>query len=302
MALTPADLNALRKLIEDHNTALIVRLYGAEAAGITDEDMERLVAAGILKAEDLPQIDVIQDARLLGALRAQVEATGKTLAPLTYRELLMVKPPLTALEQAAVQVARNTAGQHMVALGRRLADEVAGNFMAEDAELKAEMLGKVRETVAHGLEERQGYKKIASELRTATEDWNRDWHRVAATEVHNASESAYASHMRDAYGPDCLVWRQEAPDCCDVCRRLVMDADGTPKVWKLSELTANGTNWGKKQKEWLPVIGTIHPSCRGTVGFALPSWRFEKREGVWTLLPPVRETPALTPEPELVAP
>ena len=297
MPLTPADLNALRKLIEDHNTAMIIRLYGAEAAGVAQEDVDRLVTAGILKAEDLPQIDVIQDARLLGALRAQVEATGKTLAPLTYRELMLVKAPLTALEWVAVQEARNLAGQHMVALGRRLADEVAGNFMASDANLKAEQLGKIREAAAHGMEERRSIKQIASDMRTATEDWARDWHRVAATEVHNAAEAAHASHLRDAFGPDCLVYAMEAPDACETCKRLTYKDGGTgePMVWRLSELAANGTNVGKKQRDWLPVVGTEHPNCRRYLALALKGWRFEKQGESWVHLPPVRETPA--PEP-----
>ena len=49
---------------------------------------------------------------------------------------------------------------------------------------------------------------------------------------------------------------------CSSCRRAYLNNDGTPKIFKLSELEANGTNIGKKQKDWLPTLGMMHPSCR----------------------------------------
>ena len=49
---------------------------------------------------------------------------------------------------------------------------------------------------------------------------------------------------------------------CSACRKAYLNSDGTPKIFKLSELEANGTNIGKKQKDWLPTLGMMHPSCR----------------------------------------
>ena len=49
---------------------------------------------------------------------------------------------------------------------------------------------------------------------------------------------------------------------CSSCRKAYLNSDGTPKIFKLSEIEANGTNIGKKQKDWLPVVGMMHPHCR----------------------------------------
>ena len=49
---------------------------------------------------------------------------------------------------------------------------------------------------------------------------------------------------------------------CSSCRKAYLNNDGTPKIFKLSEIEANGTNIGKKQKDWLPTLGMMHPSCR----------------------------------------
>lgn len=54
---------------------------------------------------------------------------------------------------------------------------------------------------------------------------------------------------------------------CANCRRHYGAGDGTdrPRIFFLEDLEANGTNVGRKAREWLPVIGPMHPSCRCTL-------------------------------------
>ena len=49
---------------------------------------------------------------------------------------------------------------------------------------------------------------------------------------------------------------------CPHCRKLYLNTDGTPKLFKLSELEANGTNIGLKPSEWKATISQAHPRCR----------------------------------------
>lgn len=49
---------------------------------------------------------------------------------------------------------------------------------------------------------------------------------------------------------------------CSSCRKAYLNSDGTPKIFKLSELESNGTNIGRKYKSWLPTLGELHPHCR----------------------------------------
>lgn len=49
---------------------------------------------------------------------------------------------------------------------------------------------------------------------------------------------------------------------CPHCRRAYQKSDGTPKLYRLSELAANGTNIGRKPNEWLPTLGPVHLHCR----------------------------------------
>ena len=56
-----------------------------------------------------------------------------------------------------------------------------------------------------------------------------------------------------------------------------MEDDGvTPKVFKLSELIGNGTNYGKKQADWVATLGIIHPYCQCTLGIKPKDTEFDK--------------------------
>ena len=98
----------------------------------------------------------------------------------------------------------------------------------------------------------------------------RDWLRVAATEVNNVfQEGRLASIIKASGGEDPDVFKRVAPSCCAYCRLLYVSKDGvTPRVFKLSVLIANGSNVGRKAGRpslkhtgWKPVIGSTHPWC-----------------------------------------
>ena len=98
--------------------------------------------------------------------------------------------------------------------------------------------------------------KVVQKLREVTGDLERDWHRVAQTELWNAKLQGEAHAILDGSSP------RPAPDCCPMCRKLYLEKDGvTPRVFKLSELMENGDNIGKKQAEWVATLGPVHPSC-----------------------------------------
>jgi len=46
--------------------------------------------------------------------------------------------------------------------------------------------------------------------------------------------------------------------------------------FKLSELQANGTNYGKKASEYLPTITPLHVNCRCALVEIPPGWSFNE--------------------------
>lgn len=63
---------------------------------------------------------------------------------------------------------------------------------------------------------------------------------------------------------DPIVYKVPIQDekLCPNCRKAYLNSDGNPRLFRLSELVANGTNIGKKPNAWLPTLGMMHPHCR----------------------------------------
>jgi hypothetical protein len=49
---------------------------------------------------------------------------------------------------------------------------------------------------------------------------------------------------------------------CNWCHRFYLNKDGTPRIYKLSELLANGVNDPSDKASWKAVIGRAHINCR----------------------------------------
>jgi hypothetical protein len=61
-----------------------------------------------------------------------------------------------------------------------------------------------------------------------------------------------------------LVYKKVISDgsLCPYCNSFYLNADGTPRVFTLSELQANGSNDGRPKAQWRPTISSSHPRCR----------------------------------------
>lgn len=79
---------------------------------------------------------------------------------------------------------------------------------------------------------------------------------------------------------DPIVYKVPIQDekLCPNCRKAYLNSDGNPRLFRLSELVANGTNIGKKPNAWLPTLGMMHPHCydKETEVLTNEGWKFFK--------------------------
>lgn len=57
---------------------------------------------------------------------------------------------------------------------------------------------------------------------------------------------------------------------CGWCSKFYMNKDGSPKIYDLAELVANGSNYGRPKSQWLPVVGSTHNRCRCQLHYLKP--------------------------------
>lgn len=116
--------------------------------------------------------------------------------------------------------------------------------------------------------EKRTRAQMESILRKATGDSKTDWNRIVRSEIVNNMNQGFADAILEGKSPysdkggETLVFKRPAPNACPHCKKHYLERDGkTPRLFKLSELMANGTNYGKKTAEWRPTLGVLHPHC-----------------------------------------
>lgn len=110
--------------------------------------------------------------------------------------------------------------------------------------------------------------KVKQKLRDSAKDGTRDWQRVAITEMSNAigigSVDRIVTDNRTADLDDVYVYRITVGDAltCKYCRRFYGESGEAPKLYRLSTILSNGSNYGLKPEAWKPVAGATHPNER----------------------------------------
>lgn len=319
--VTPMQRKRIRQAIIDGHLAFIAEMFGPTA--IDHDDYERLRAAGKIRDEKLLPQDIVLAALALGSVEGDEQASAlaqmrseirrediahvhQMTPSVAAREFGVDKPSLlspedfwrqirddpqviTEAQREAVSILRSRMGQHVRGLGDRL-DALTGHILVDvDDNLRRRRLTKLQREVSGGLDEPVAAQEVASRLRSAIPELKRDWMRTAHTEMHNAKEESKAivlAHRSPTRDP--RVFKRPRPDACRFCVLLYLKPDKiTPRVFRLSELLANGTNVGrragqpsrsgKSRTEWKATIGAVHPFCQCELHVLPEGMGFDKR-------------------------
>lgn len=319
--LSPLQRRRIGQIIRDGHLALLAELFGPTA--IDQDDYVRLRAAGKIRDEKLLPQDAALAAHSLGsitgedhvsalsAMRAEAErehiANVHSMSPSAAARVFDVeKPPvltpddfwrrirddpevITEAEREAVAILRDRIGQNVRGLGNKL-DTTTGHILVDaDDRLRRRRLTNLQREVIGGISERAEAEDVAKRVRAATQELKRDWLRTAHTEMHNATQEATAivlAHRSPERDP--RVFKRPNGNACKFCKLLYLQKDGvTPRVFRLSELLANGSNVGRRagrptlsgraRTEWKAVIGAVHPFCRCCLQVLPSGMGFNKR-------------------------
>jgi hypothetical protein len=113
-------------------------------------------------------------------------------------------------------------------------------------------------------------KYLGNKLNDSVQNWAMRWKTIVNTELHRASnlgahDAIIHNNKPDGRGPDEICVFKIGPNdgaTCKHCRHFWFLPDGiTPKVYRLSELSAGGTNIGRKAAQWEATVDSTHPNC-----------------------------------------
>jgi hypothetical protein len=161
--------------------------------------------------------------------------------------------PFTRSEMARYQVATDYAAQLVTRTNDNIRNEI-------------------KDTVLKGIREHRTKGQVSQDLFNRLGSMNRDWRRIADTEIVNTAN--LAGILEDVHnapeGEKVYFKRYELPGCCDKCEKI----NGKVVLWSNAPLAddhikdehADIAIWeGKPQDKKMTTVvpGTMHPNCKG---------------------------------------
>ena len=261
MLITDEIKRRIMQIIEDHFDGIMIKMIGRE--GLSREMIDELVNKGILSP--FPEDEnFVEDAYFVGKLRPVPKPPKISLKELRGREKEVI---LSDVEKYAIDNIRESAGSYISKLKNMTQTHVLETMNNLNMGYRNEILsGIIRPILEEGVLKRKMTNAIASEMRDKTKDLFRNFQRIVSTELTTAvnigSQDAIIARHPEKTSKDIYVFKVAHDDAalCDYCRKFYLNRDGTPKVYKLSELQSNGDNYGRKARDWKATISATHPN------------------------------------------
>ncbi len=282
MFLTPTQLTAIAADIKAMHLGWAVQTFGMAATGITQEVYAQLVHGNYVTGQQVT--DWAMSAYKFGQVQGWKQFQGDytpPVIPVEHIEAAYEKaiadglPEMNTIQKGSLDYIRSRGAQYIVGLGNRVADDFTTLAIESEGEIRKTLKADIAEEVATSTIRRETSRKLASRLGNATGDWARDMDRIARTELVNAhQEGQVAAWEVPLKTGGFRMAKRVAPGACSTCQKLYTNSDGSPKIFTEEELRANGTNFKRKQKEWLPVIGSTHPNCACLLIIVPPNFGF----------------------------
>lgn len=260
MPLSDAQVRRLQRTIQDKHKAFLVEIGLGDQ--LDEEEVARLVRLGYVDPSVATK-SFADDAFLFGYfLDALKESGQRAMTYASFQKFMKERGGLTPEETAAVRAVKKGFANHIMGLGNRMAEGASGVVIEADKQMRRRLDAAVNSETVRGIEKRKSLAEIATGLRQVTKDAARDWLRIASTEVNNGfQEGKLALIQKSNKGKDPLVFKRVREDACDECKDAYLLDSGKPRVFRLSELLAHGSNVGKSRAERRATVGSFHPWC-----------------------------------------
>ena len=249
---------------------------------LSPNDRAILTAAGIDLNQFTNAQGVVDHAYMFGLL---AEALGDDRAKgMSYQQFQkFIKSgqfvPLTDEEEFVLEQVKNQSYNDITGLGSKIIQGTKNIIVRANLRQQNQIRKIIKQKAVDAVKYRQSAAKMASELGHATEDWERDWLRIAYYVLQNAYNYGRARAIFREHGEDAEVYFDVLKGACRHCRELYLtdpdDEMSQPIIFKLSDILANGNNIGRKANDWLPTVSPIHPYCRCTIRFKDPNTEWD---------------------------
>jgi len=273
MIFKPEQIQEILKTVDMNTKFLAAKVLGSDI--LTKEDKKDLEKWGFNLEEIQQEFPSFVQSYHFGRLSALIgDVNSKKISYKDFIEHLRRGQylPLTEVEKYSLNVAKQRTYGHITGLGEGMKTNISQVIRQTEQERRADYEKVIKKELEKGVADRKSLKEIVSDLGHKTGDWSRNWGRIVSTEMNNIFQQGRSDMYKERYGDDVRVYKDVYPKACRHCIKAYTTSGlgSKPRVFKLSELEANGSNIGKKVADWLPTLQGMHPYCRCTLRNILP--------------------------------
>lgn len=286
MLFTPNQIQELLSIIDKYTVTFLAKKVGTTI--LSQEDKQRLSSFGV-SYKDINSADSnVEQAFKFGLLSDAIgHAAAKSLSYDKFKNMIQSGTfiPLNNFEKRALESVKYQTYNDIKGLTGKMKQDFSSQLVFADKKLNQVRHSKtVTQIAARAIEHRKGVQQMTLELGKMTGQWNKDLGRISDYVLHTAFDEGRAYGFERRNGIDALVYKDVYPGACRHCQKHYLSAGigSMPKIFKLSELKANGTNVGRKAIEYKPVVGPLHPWCRCTLErVPLGFTEEDLKNGIW---------------------
>lgn len=265
MVISKETLEKIREIIAKHYAKFSISMLGRSA--FSAKELEEMKAAGIDTSNPDSFLSMVYYHNFINNPRNQQSPTS--VEDMKAQQSQPGIKPVGEANDYTIENLNDKAKQLIQKLQMDVATRIEGFIRDNNDAYKFNALQNLDRTESMDeLVKESSIGKVKQRLRDSAKDANRDWGRIALTEMSNAigigSVDRIVTDNKDADLDDVYVYRVIVGDAltCKYCRRFYGDVGEPPKLYKLSTLLNNGSNYGIKQDAWKPVAGATHPNTR----------------------------------------
>lgn len=265
MVTSEETLKKIKKIIERHYAQLTISMLGKDA--FDPEELQELKDAGVdvNNTESLLELTYQHN-----FLNNPIKPESPTSIPdMIVQQSAAGILPTGEAHTYTIRSQNAKVRQHIEKLYLDVATRLQGIIRDNNDSYKFNALQHLNRTPAIDALVKESYiGKIKSSLKDTSKQANRDWGRVAITEMSNmigiGSTDRIVSNNVDKSLSTVYVYRIPVNDAvtCKWCKRFYGNGSETPKIYRLSTLLGNGSNYGKPTDQWRAVISATHPNTR----------------------------------------
>jgi hypothetical protein len=116
---------------------------------------------------------------------------------------------------------------------------------------------------------------INKKLKEANPTYEKRFGVISGYNMHSSFQEGISAQILATKGQNAKIYFTVHPDACEYCVRVYLKAgrNSPPKVFILKNVIANGSNIGRKAKQYKPSVQPLHPNCRCKMN-VLPNGKF----------------------------